>query len=187
MQLVKVNVKNRARISVVFNIIATQTICLYGGIHMFLASGLVLSAIAYFITNEGINSVIFIMLNAFFWHYLFSKSSSSHQEEKENPSSFSEYMFNKYGYFRESPKNRRKLTDEERVALNNKLSEWNQVINELESNYWLDTVKLHLKELNATKGINSEPNYSMMYYQEVRQKMLHEAKGNIYNTNIALK
>lgn len=152
---------------------------------MFLALGLIISVIAYFITNEGMSAVLQIMFCAFLLHYMFGKKTTNNKKEKA--SSFSEYMSMKYGDFRESPKQRRKLTEEEKITLNNRLRKWRKVVSDLESDYWLEAVKLHLKELNTTKGISGEPNYSMMYYQEVRQKLLHEAKGNIYSISIALK
>lgn len=53
---------------------------------MFLALGLIVSAIAYFVTNEGMSSVIQIMLCAFLLDYMFSKKTLIMKKKSHLPS-----------------------------------------------------------------------------------------------------
>lgn len=150
---------------------------------MFLILGALLSCFAFFVTKEGTQSVIQIMLCAFFLNFIFGKKPDKGDNET---SSLSDYLYIKYGNFRASPKKNKKLTQEEKEEQNKKLNKWNGILNDLESDYWLESVKSHLRELNERKGMHSEPNYSMMYYQEVRKKLLDDARGNIFLINIRL-
>lgn len=125
--------------------------------------------------------VIWFFLMLFFLVFIDRVCSKSSRKNDYEPTSLSGYISKKYGYFRESKKERRKLTEEEKSALKLNLDEWNQKVNNLESEHWLDTVKLHLEEEHSRKEKNNDLNYSMMYYKEVRNRLLKEARGHIHD------
>lgn len=141
-------------------------ILILGGVILFL----------FFLKGISLIHFLSILLLVIFLDRVCSKISSKNDFES---TSLSGYISKKYGYFRESKKDRRKLTEEEKSALKLNLDEWNQKVNNLESEHWLDTVKLHLEEEHSRKGKNSDLNYSMMYCKEVRNRLLKEAKSYI--------
>ncbi|PVZ84191.1 hypothetical protein C9426_24095 [Serratia sp. S1B] len=156
---------------------------------MFILFGLFFSFIAYFITNEGFNAVISIMVCSVFLTFIFEKTSNSSTVNSgtSTPSTFSEHISIKYGHFRESVKERRKLNNEEIMKLTDELNKNNEMAKRLSSDSWLEEVKNHLKKVKSIKGDNSDINYSMTFYQELRCHLMKENEIVVNNIKNRLK